>query len=47
MTWTIMALAMLNSPPMGIYSPGVSSGPNVANLEETGEKTLTLRDGKH
>ena len=42
----VMAFAILSSLPLGLYGP-TDSGPNSANLETPGEKTLTLIDGKH
>ena len=45
---TLLALVALSQPiSMGSYTPADTGGPNGASLEEVGEKTLTLREGKH
>jgi hypothetical protein len=46
--WTLLALVALSqSISAGSYTPADTSGPNGANLEQVGQKTLTVRDGKH
>ena len=46
--WTLLASVALFQPiSVGSYTPADTSGPNGANLETLGQKTLTLHDGKH